>query len=207
MAEEAIDLNSRRKTFANALQTAKAAPKPKGKGKDYPIIDDDKIKGHVDRIREIKAEMDALKAELAAEKAPVLAECILHQDEDGFNGQFAGTYKVLGTGDNELLYVSANSWSVVAEDQDKIVDAMGAETYGDLMLEEWECKVRPEVFSNPVLQSEFMDLLGEDFGKFLEAENRLKPCKGFTEFVYRKLTEEQLEKVRLYMKQKTASLR
>lgn len=131
--------------------------------------------------KELKAKAEA---EMKSQEQPLLAFMRGIQDEDGVSGKFAGSYDIIYGKDEKVKYVSADKFSDV---KDEAIVAELKSLVGDekkVVREQFEIKVREEVMSNPALQKELMERLGDVFNKFLEVEKKIVAVDGLNEKIY-----------------------
>ena len=202
MAEPAKVLDFKKALNANATSEKKS----KAKKKTMPVIDNanPEVKHAVDHYVKHKKLMQEHKADMEAAADPIIEFGEEHQDNEGFNGNFRKSYKVKGNKET-VSWVSSNRYSLDSDDEETL-RALVEEKFEELFEEVFDVELRPEVLQNEELQAEFMELIGEQFGKFFVTRKTLKIADDFDKNVY-KLSKKKLANLRAYVKQYKPSLR
>lgn len=195
--------------FAKALKKSKVDKKPVSKSKGSAIIGNlsAEIKMAIDKYVKAKADMKAAKADMTSTESVIIDAVREIQDKDGFSDNFSKSYDVTGVNE-KVKYVTANKFSINSDDEDEIKELLG-EAYDILLDEDHDVRLRPEVLSNPSLQEELMDLLdgGELFDKFFYTHTTIKAQKDLDAKIYKHVDSNDLEALRIFVKQNKPSLR
>lgn len=193
--------------FKKALNaSATTEKKTKAKKKTMPILDhaDSNVRSAVDQYVKHKKLMQEHKAEMEAAADPIIEFGEEHQDDEGFNGNFRKSYKIKG--DKETVsWISSNRYSLNSDDEETL-RTLVAGKFEELFEEAFDVELRPEVLQDEKLQAEFMELVGEQFGKFFVTRKTLKIAEDFDKNIY-KLSKKKLANIRAYVKQYKPSLR
>lgn len=193
--------------FKNTLKVnATSEKKTKAKKKTMPILDhaDSNVRSAVDHYVKHKKLMQEHKAEMEAAADPIIEFGEEHQDDEGYNGNFRKSYKIKGD-EETVSWISSNRYSLNSDDEETLRDLV-KEKFEELFEEVFDVELRPEVLKDEKLQAEFMELIGEQFGKFFVTRKTLKIGEDFDKNVY-KLTKTKLANLRAYVKQYKPSLR
>jgi hypothetical protein len=209
MGEPARVLEFKKKpAFGDMLKktaTAKAPTKTKSK---MPVLDaPEAVRVAVDEYIDAKTREAMAKAEKEAAETVVLEFAGAVQDNEGYKGNFRNSYAVPGkTPGNQVKYVSSNRFSINAEDRETIHGILG-EAYDDMVQEDYSVKLRPEVFQDPELQNDLMELVGDRFEEFFETVISLKVREDFDMKLYRVVEDSGLSELRTYCRPYKAALR
>ena len=193
-------------SFADMLGKTKTT-KPKAASKStVPVVEvPDEIKEDIDAFQAAKKDKKVAEAEMKVREASVLDFGHRNQDEDGFRGRFRTSYQFNGVKD-KVKYVSTNRFSINSEDSRQIKEILGSK-FDTLMDEKHDVKLKPEVFTDEALQSQLMEAVGEDFGKFFETVSSLNVVEGFDGKVYQAVDKDGLFILRTFVRPYKPSLR
>lgn len=202
MAQTAKVLDFKKALNANATSEKKT----KAKKKTMPILDNAsaEVKDAVDHYVKHKKLMKEHKADMEQASDVIIEFGEEHQDKEGFNGNFRKSYKVQGNKE-EVSFVSSNRYSLDSSDEETL-RALVDGKFEELFEEVFDVELRPEVLQDEKLQAEFMELVGEQFGKFFVTRKTLKVADEFDKNVY-KLNKKKVANLRAYVKQYKPSLR
>lgn len=202
MAQTAKVLDFKKALNANATSEKKT----KAKKKTMPVLDNapPEVKHAVDDFVKHKKLMKEHKADMEAAGDVVIVYGEEHQDKEGFNGDFRKSYKVQGKKE-EVSFISSNRYSLNSDDEE-ILRTLVEGKFEELFEEIFDVELRPEILQDEKLQAEFMELIGEQFGKFFVTRKTLKVTDDFDKNVY-KLNKKKLANLRAYVKQYKPSLR
>ena len=191
-------------------QNTTTAKKKSASKKQNPKIElEGELAQNLKKVISDKQELTIIKTDLDSQAAPVLETCQERQDEDGFAGNFSGSYDIAGVDGDTLKYVSADSFTVPQDEENKEALKKLLKNKFDKVFEETSNVVlKGEVFTDKKLQKEFLEIVGKDnFSKFFLNVKTLKAKKGLKEEVYNLFNEKKLSEFRALVSQKTASLK
>lgn len=202
MAQTAKVLDFKKALNANVTSEKKS----KAKKKTMPVLDNapTEVKDAVDHYVKHKKLMNEHKADMEAAGVTIIDFGEEHQDKEGFNGNFRKSYKVQGKKE-VVSFVSSNRYSLDSSDEETLRTLVDGK-FEELFEEVFEVELRPEVLQDEKLQAEFMELVGEQFGKFFVTRKTLKVADEFDKNVY-KLNKKKVANLRAYVKQYKPSLR
>ena len=195
-------------SFANALKKTSTKAAPKSKKSSVPFLEDvpKEIQIAVERFVDAKKEENMAKAEKESAGKMIIDHIRPHQDKEGRSGMFRHSYGVKGDKGSQVKFISTNRWSINAEDAGQLQELLG-NSFDDLITTKFEVSLKPEIFQNEELQSEFMELIGEDFDRFFDTKESLKATEGFDQRIYNAIEEKDLPALRIFCRQYKPSLR
>jgi len=193
--------------FNQLMKSSAKVESSKPAKKKVPILDTpDDIKVIVDAYIKAKSEENKAKAE-KENLGDTLIEFVRPiQDKDGFNGNHRHSYAIQGTENNKATYISKNQFSINAEDLGEIQDILG-EYFDQLMEQKFIVTLKEEVFEDPALQNELMEMMGDKFEEFFDTVTKLRVKERFDEKIYDYMDENSLGDIRVFVRPYRASLR
>jgi len=194
----------KKKGFGAALTATKTKKKSKAKKTTRSLVATDEIKEEIDRFVKSTKNMKVAKAEVENSKGIILDYINPLQDEDGEKGKFSTSYDVEGVKES-IKFVSSNRYTINPDDEAKIAEILGNE-FDELIVKSHVVKLKDEVFESEEMQDKLMELLGDDFGTFLETITTMKVAVDFNRDVYR-AAGDKLDDLRVYCKPYSPSLR
>jgi hypothetical protein len=209
MAESATALKVVEETtsFDDLLGTAKTTKTPKKKSKASALINavPAKVQEAIDKLLAAKKAKKLAESEIKKNEPIIIEHGTNLKDEKAFDGDFKKSHK-LGNDESNVNMVTANKWSFSEGDVSEIKELLG-EDADEMIIQERDVKLKSEVFKNPELQHRFIKMVGKEFPEFFETVISHHVSEDFDEKIYKKLSKEELEDLRLLMKQSKPSLR
>ncbi len=130
------------------------------------------------------------------------------QDTEGFEGYHHKSFDVPGKKDNRVKVVTADKFSINAEDEGEIKKLLGKKGYEANIEETYNISLKPEVLEDEKLQAELMELIGpENFARFFSTTKKLSTVKGFDARVYQAISEDKLPELRTFIKPTKPSIK
>lgn len=193
-------------SFGEALaQTAKAA-EPKAKKSKMPTLQaTPEVMQAVDEYQEAKTSYKMAEATMEASGQVIQDFVRQHQDQEGFQGRYQGSYAIAGF-KHTAKVVYANKFSINPDDEGELKEILG-EHFDNLITKKFSVRLKAELFESEELQAELMELIGERFGDFFESTVSLGVVDGFSQYVYQAVQPEQLEILRTFARQYKPSIR
>lgn len=165
-------------TLNDVLKTAEVKKNGNGKTK-IPIIDvPDKVAITASRIKELKAEMDSLKAEYGIVEEEFLAE--VGKNKEMFMKDFGWvpSVKIRDYQGGYVTVVWSHAYSKIPTDYEETLKE-NVPNYDNYFKEKTTIKVK-DVTENTL--TELINLVGaENFARFFEVERWIEPTEKFTE--------------------------
>lgn len=158
----------------------------------------------------IKAKVAKKKAEsdIKVNETPVIGFGNELKDERALNGDYKKSYKIQGTEEKDVVtFVTANKFSHKEEDEEELSEIMGEKNFDDLMPKAYEIKVKAEVFNDPDMQEFLMKQMGDRFQEFFEVESSRKVTPNFDEELYKRYEQEEIDDIKVFVKQSKPSIR
>jgi hypothetical protein len=193
-------------SFGEALAQTAKAPEPKVKKSKMPTLDTPaEVAQAVDDYQEAKTTAKMAEAAMNAAGEIIMEFVRQVQDQDGFAGRFSGSYAVMGHR-HQAKVVYANKFSINPEDEGELTAILG-EHFDSLIEKKFSVKLKDQVFTDPTLQAELMDLVGARFPDFFETTVNLGVCDNFNQLIYQVVEPEQMGQFRTFARQYKPSIR
>ena len=148
-----------------------------------------------------------------AKASPIIIDVgLLMQVQNAYDGKFQKSYK-LGNEKNHVNMVTANSWSFKEEDvpviKNIIDDGHGKKKIpsDEMLLKDRKVQLKKEVFSDQVMMKKFIKMVGKDFPEFFETVESHYVSENFDQEIFEVLDKEEIDNLKMFMKQKKPSLR
>lgn len=193
--------------FGAALAATKKADSDTPKKGKMPVIADapEEVKAAVDQYQEAAAQKKQAEGVMDVCGPVILDHARARMDADGFAGRFSGSYAIVGHTTTAKV-VSQNKYSLSADDEGQLAEILG-EQFPNMIQKKFTVALKAEVFENPELQAALMEAIGDRFPEFFETKVSMGVCEGFNKEVYRVLSPESLENLRVFAKQYKPSIR
>ena len=162
-----------------------AASKKKAKEDGPALVLPDNLKQAFLNYLEHKKNMKDQESLMREAESLVLDFCKNKFDEDGLAGKFTHTYDVK-SGDKKAKFITTDKFSIGQENDviNKAKDLLGNE-FAEVVGQEKEVVMNPDVFLNAELQAELVKLLGDKFGKFFTTVKKWVVKKGYNEKMHK----------------------
>jgi len=198
-------------TMINGAVEVSAAESKSSKKKAYPqIVLTDKLKKDLDSFNKAKIDEKNAKAEKVRSEASLQEHCMKVMDDQGFAGEYSGTYELVYGDEVQAKFIATDKFSVTqsADDHEEIMEELGEEVYESVVQIEREFVLKADVFKNEELQQKLVKALGKDFGLFFDAKVAYKAKSGLKEKIYKIAGSiENLAKIRTWFSQSKPAIR
>lgn len=194
----------KRKSKIPSLQEAikgsiiKGEKKKSSKDK-FPVIDEPEMREHVDLHVEARAWKKKAEAEISLHGKAMAEHVLPIMDTNGYAGKFASTYVMMGN-THQVKVIFENKFTINADDEDTIRGLLG-DGFDDLIEVRQTVKLKKEVLEDEDLANELMALVGRRWNDFFESDEQLVAKPDFKEKVYQYVNRDQMDVLRLYVKQ------
>lgn len=198
-------------SFENVVKDAATPKSKKAKSKvEKEIILDapQEVKDSITKVIKAKADKKKAESEIKVNETPVIGFGKELQDGRALSGDFNKSYKIQGANDEDVVtFVTANKFSHKEGDEEEIAELMGEDNFDELMPKSYEIKVKEEVFADSDMQEFLMTKMGKRFNEFFEVESSRKVVSNFDEELYKRYEQEEIDDIRVYVKQAKPSIR
>jgi len=201
--EEEKKMNAFDEMIGSNQQVKTTTKKAKKSAEIIPVPSN--IQTEIDSLLKAKKAKKTAESDIKKSEPKIIDHGNTMKDEKAFNGKFQKSYKI-GTDESHLNFVTANKWSFNEEDVEEIKTIFDPATANELIIKNTEVKLKADVFKNDDLKKKFVKMVGKEFPEFFETVVSHSVSADFDERIY-DLAEEDLEDLRLLMKQSKPSLR
>lgn len=183
--------------------------KAKSKVEREIIVDAPKdVKEAISNVIKAKVAKKKAESDIKVNETPVIGFGNELKDERALNGDYNKSYKIQGTEEKDVVtFVTANKFSHKEEDEEELSEIMGEKNFDDLMPKSYEIKVKAEVFNDPDMQEFLMKQMGDRFQEFFEVESTRKVTSNFDEELYKRYEQEEIDDIKVFVKQSKPSIR
>lgn len=200
-------------TATNFDEMVKASAKPKtaakSKKQTKEIITNapQAVKKAISKLIKAKSDKKKAESEIKVNENPIIE--FGHELKDGraLDGDYNKSYKIQGDSDDDVVtFVTANKFSHKEDDEEELEEIMG-DDFEELMPKSYSIKVKAEIFNDPDMQKELMERMGDKFNEFFEVESSRKVIDTFDEELYKRFDKDQIDDIKVFVKQSKPSLR
>lgn len=197
--------------FEDVVKSNATAPVKKKAGKvQREIITDapQAVKEGITKVLAGKRKKKAGESEIKVGETPVIEYGLNLKDDRALDGDYNKSYKIQGEEEDEVItFVTANKYSHKEDDEEEIAELMGEDNFDDLMPENFTITVKEEVFADPDMQKFLMSKMGDRFAEFFEVTKTRKVVPNFDEELYKRFDKDQIEDIKVFVKQAKPSLK
>jgi hypothetical protein len=188
----------------NLLDDASGPTDSKAKKSSVPIVPTSvEVQQLATEIRDLKILFDNTKTELEA-KSEELRISVKPLRDNLCNKSYLSSVKITDTKQRPMTLSWSDSYSPIAVDNKDTLKDIVKGKYADFFEETRSASLRD--MTNEGLE-EFIKILGpENFKRFVEVKRNIKPTTSFTQNQF-SLTEDQRQKLDLYVKQYKAAIK
>ena len=194
--------------FSDALKKTAKKPAKKTAKKGMPILDAPlPIREEVDNFIEAKTNKKMAEAVMELSGSEIIEYAKSKQDADGFGGLFRKSYAVKGiTAGNKVSFITSNRFSINPDDSEVIEEILG-DKFENMIEVKHDVRLKADVFTNEELQERLMGMIGENFDEFFDTVTTLAVKEDFDKMAYTAVNEEDLSKLRTFVKPSKPTLR
>lgn len=193
-------------SFGDMLKKTATAEKPKAKKSSMPTLTaTPEVAEAVDKYQESKINHKQAEAAMNDAGETIMAFVRDHQDAEGFEGRYQGSFAVIGNR-HQAKVIYQNKFSINPEDEGELTSILG-DRFDTLIQKKYSVRLKAVVLDDEELQAELMDLIGERFGDFFETTASLTVAEGFAKEIYQAVIPEQLPALRTFARQYKPSIR
>ena len=194
--------------MATVTGNANVEKKTAAKKQDAAIVTDapENVREDITKLLAAKKKAKEAKSEITKAEKSILDWGKNRHDTEAFAGRFKKSFKVQGSDDDTVTFVTANKWSFSPDDVEEISEVLG-DAADNLIEKDYTVKINSDVFTDEAKQKELMELLGDRWNDFFETTVSYKVAENFDEAVYNELDENGLNDLRVFMKQSKPSIR
>lgn len=197
--------------FEQVVESSATPKSKKAKSKvEKEIILDapQEVKDAITKVIKAKADKKKAESEIKVNETPVIGFGKDLQDGRALSGDFNKSYKIQGANDEDVVtFVTANKFSHKEDDEEEIAELMGEENFDELIPKSYKITVKEEVFADSDMQEFLMTKMGKRFNEFFEVESSRKVVPTFDEELYKRYEQEEIDDIRVYVKQAKPSIR
>jgi hypothetical protein len=197
--------------FAKLIGKKASVKQAASKKSDAPaIVLSDEHSDSLDELIKAKAEVKAATAALKQAEASLLQLAVERQDADGIDGNYSGTYELIGK-NNTSKFISSDRFSVSQDSEvhDAIVEIVGENSFEQMIEQEHTVQLRKDVFLNQDKQDLLVELIGDKFDELFETTIKFTAKKGLKENIYGLVNNDvdKLEDVRALLPQYKSAIK
>lgn len=202
-----IDTPNPFNTIAQTAATAKAETTT------VPIAEvTEEIQDLIVKVLDRKTEIARLTAEQAQYEATIIDHVRNQQDDKAYAGKYSHSYKVPGKDNRNLLFITADSFSVdqAPETLTALINLLGIEKYNSTFKKKRTVTLKEGLDENQVLISKILKAVtdaGMTLGEVFKVVDKVVPVKELDVNQYAMVPKEQLPEWRSLCKQNKPSLK